>query len=126
MSALIKTTGAVLVGTVCLATSGAFADGSAEGVVPEFEMYFDMTGDGVGMQEYGQLSTTNELGGGDWNFSGGLQSTALDFSWDVTVNPDPFVDAAVSVTNNTGATQTFTTFMVIFSAVWSPVIWAIT
>ena len=119
MSALIsgfgrgKTTGAILVGTVCIAASGAFADGSVPGEAPQFQMYFDMTGDGVGMQQYDHLSNADELTGGDWRFTGSTASTALDFSWDVTVNPDPFVDAAVSVTNNTGATQTFTTFMVL-------------
>lgn len=40
--------------------------------------------------------------------STGAQSWAtFDFDWNITVNPDPFINAAFSVTNNAGVAQTF-------------------
>jgi MYXO-CTERM domain-containing protein len=108
-----KTSGLIAVGTLCLAASGAMAFPGGDGQPPEFEMYWDATGDAVGMQQYDFLSEVSDLGGGTYNFAGSTTGTAFDFSWDVNANADPFVDAAVSVTNNTGVTQTFTTFMVL-------------
>ncbi len=37
----------------------------------------------------------------------GASTSLWDYQWDITVNPDPFISAAFSVTNTSATTQTF-------------------
>lgn len=107
----------------------------ADGTVPppndgwDFMMIWDASNDALGEFQYNpfQLGTseygTFQLGGGPngaggdprvvtgWRTQGGINNAAWTMSWDCVVNPDPFVDATINVTNTSGAFQTFWVFM---------------
>ncbi|MBY0589563.1 hypothetical protein K2X85_20500 [bacterium] len=56
-----------------------------------------------------QLSPTfTDNGDGTFSSIGSTTGAAWDFSWNMTVKPDPFVDAVFGFKNTTAVTQTFT------------------
>jgi len=46
-----------------------------------------------------------------WRYRGDHSNTMWSFSWDCTINEDPFVDATINVQNNSTVTQTFWVYM---------------
>jgi hypothetical protein len=103
---------------------GALA-GSAGGL-PNFMMSWDASGDSQGIFTYNpdNFATTQtqfgtwQLGGpaGDrtrtgWRYQGGLVGETWELTWDCVVNPNPFVDATINVTNNSLMSQTFWVYM---------------
>lgn len=137
MPAMLKTrfqTGRLLVVSVAaLGLCGyAFGDIGGEGPAPVVNMHWDATGDAAGPVPYNpnDFATTPTMFG-TWNL-GGTQSNpgpvrtqtgwryrggtagidnAWTLAWDCVVNPDPFVDLTINVTNNTAFTQTYDMLM---------------
>lgn len=116
---------------MALATSALIApvvnaDTNGGGSLPNFMMTWDATGDQQGPLNYDPLIYgtaswgTFNLGGPagartrtGWRYEGGFSGTdnAWTLSWDCVVNPDPFVDATINVTNNSLLPQTFLVIM---------------
>lgn len=49
-----------------------------------------------------------------WRYRGGFNESSANLwslTWDCVLDPDPFVDATINVTNNSGSEQTFIIFM---------------
>jgi len=46
-----------------------------------------------------------------WRYRGDNSNSLWSFSWDCTINEDPFVDATINVQNNSNVTQTFWVYM---------------
>lgn len=110
----------------------AMAD-NGQGPAPVISMMWDASGDAASPFSYnpeqfanpGQAASfdTWHLGGTPqnpgpvrdqtgWRYRGGFSSlNSWSLTWDCVVNPDPFVDATINVTNNSNATQTFVLFM---------------
>lgn len=109
MSALTKTAGALLV-AVGLTTPAALGQG-----VPGFYCVWDASNDGAASLEYdpADFGSVIDNGDGSHTYEGGLTSTFWDFSWNLTVDADPFVDAAIQVTNTSNVTSTFSLLMVL-------------
>lgn len=126
----ISAAGLALAAAVGL-TSSAFATGdpTPPGSDWNFLMTWDASNDQLdpfdynpfelGSQQYG----TFMLGGGDngeggalrevtgWRTQGGINNASWTMQWDCVVNPDPFVDATINVTNTSSVVQTFWVFM---------------
>lgn len=53
-------------------------------------------------------SSYSSNGNGTFDYSGSVSNTSLwSFAWGITVNPDPFIDASLTITNNTSITKHF-------------------
>lgn len=61
----------------------------------------------VGVSPVTVWPSGTDNGDGTYNYYGSTSNANWDFSWDVTVDPDPFVSAFFGIKNNTGITQTF-------------------
>jgi len=47
-------------------------------------------------------------GDGTFDYAGSVSNPSLwGFTWNITVNPDPFIDATLTITNNTSSTKHF-------------------
>jgi hypothetical protein len=124
----------MFIGTLAvLGLSGlAFGDTNGQGPAPAINMTWDATGDSVGPTQYNpndfatsptMFGTWNLGGTADnpgpprtqtgWRYRGGTNGVdnAWSLTWDCVVNPDPFVDATINVTNNSASTQTFFIYM---------------
>lgn len=121
-------------GLVAVCAFGLFAPaalGDNNGDIPPvFMMQWDASNDGIGPNTYNpaQFGTlefgTWVLGSNDptqpggylrtqtgWRYQGGLNNSLWSMEWDCVVNPDPFVDATINVTNNSNSVQTFWVYM---------------
>jgi hypothetical protein len=122
---LIAVSGAVVVG---LNASVALADDGTNGP-PVFLMTWDASDDQVGPDTYdpslfattptiygtwtlgsptpihGAPGAVREVTG--WRYRGGNSGLGWLVDWDCVVNPDPFVDATLNITNTSAVTQTF-------------------
>lgn len=113
---------------ICLLAPAAQADDTGQGGLPNFQMFWDASHDNIpGWDDYVPHGTvafgTYNLGGGPngvggaprvrtgWRYQGSFSNEFWGLAWDCVVNPDPFVDATITVTNNSLATQTFLVFM---------------
>lgn len=122
-------TGAVALAAFSVCAPAAFADNNGT-TPPTFMMEWDASNDNLapyfydpgnfGTLEFGTwlLGSNNPSQPGGylrertgWRYQGGLSNAAWSISWDCVVNPDPFVDATINVTNNSAAVQTFWVYM---------------
>jgi MYXO-CTERM domain-containing protein len=112
-------------------TSSALATGepTPPGGLWNFMMTWDASNDGLGEFEYNpfllgsQEYGTFTLGGGPngeggalrdvtgWRTMGGINNQNWEMTWDCVVNPDPFVDATINVTNTSDAAGVFWVYM---------------
>lgn len=125
--------GLIALGACGLLAPAAVAD-DVPGPQPNFFMTWDADRDSVGAFTYnwaepnggvGQLAWgTWDVPGGTgmdpdaqshvrtgWRYWGDLQGEGWEMTWDCVVNEDPFVDATISVTNNSDSAQTFYVYM---------------
>jgi uncharacterized protein (TIGR03382 family) len=121
--------GLVAVAAFGLVSSVALAE-DEPGPPPNFHMLWDATGDTTdpfyydpsdfGSMEFG----TWVLEGGwaqdpgaethtrtGWRYQGNIVGENWLVEWDCVANADPFVDATITVTNNSAAVQTYTMYM---------------
>jgi hypothetical protein len=71
--------------------------------VPEATVEVGVLGD-TSTTKVGLLNTANP---NQFSSSGQWDNANWDFTWDMTVDLDPFINGVFGVTNNTGSTQTF-------------------
>ena len=113
MSALstIGYRGSVIVGAG-VAAALAFG-GTAMADLPEFMMRWDASADNQDELWYdpATFGDARDNGDGTFTYDGGLQNTLWAVDWLVTVDPDPFVDAQIAVTNTADTFQTFSLLM---------------
>jgi hypothetical protein len=112
MSALsfCRIRGAVIAGAGAVALSFV---GTAQADLPEFRMRWDASADNQDEFWYdpAEFGEAWDNGDGTFTYDGGLSNQLWAVDWLVTVDPDPFVDAQIGVTNTADTFQTFTLLM---------------
>lgn len=86
-------------------TPSAFA-GSSDPLVPSLDPWLSVN---VGATTGADLlpSTANE-GSNDFSFSGDAATGQYTVNWDLMMNPDPYIDGIITITNLSGSAQNFT------------------
>ena len=87
--------------------------GTAQADLPEFMMRWDASADGQDALWYdpADFGDAWDNGDGTYTYDGGLTNQLWAVSWLATVDPDPFIDAQIGVTNTADTFQTFSLLM---------------
>lgn len=84
------------------------AASAASAAIPPLNMVVD---DGLGVTAWNAVGTGVDNGDGTFTYNGGRSSAGGDdrwaMTWDVTVDPDPFILSNTTITNSTGTTNTY-------------------
>lgn len=111
-SALAPTVAAV---AALLTSNAALGDGA----IPNFRMIWDVSNDSQSPFEYDAAQFGQPVQEGSaWRYQGyntGLfdDNESWEVNWNCLVNPDPFVNATLTITNNSNSAQVFDMYMVL-------------
>ena len=81
---------------------GLVVSSANAGVAPDLEFQWFVDGADQSFNPNG-----NPLGGGTYNYQDSLVDLDYSLSWDINVNPDPFVSGNIVITNTSAFTQEF-------------------
>lgn len=86
-----------------LMTSSAFA-GTTAPYIPSWEAWLSVNSSGDLISEH----ITNNNGSNDFSVSGNQTLTDFSVDWNLMMNPDPYIDGFVTITNLSSSAQNFT------------------
>ena len=98
-----KTCGVLITTAIMSAYAAAPAQAGVAVLLPEATVEVGVLGD-TSTTRVGLLNTSDP---DVFSSSGQWDNANWDFTWDMTVDLDPFINGVFGVTNNTGVTQTF-------------------
>ena len=87
-------------------SSSAFA-ALADGQTPNLTLAFTADEAPTMMVSVEELSSMTNLGNGDFNYVGDSGDDTWNLAWDMTVNPDPYIDTTLILDNLTSSSQTY-------------------
>ena len=96
----------ILVGGLLFISSHAFA-ALADGESPNLTLEFSTSEEAAVTVQVPELSSMTNLGNGDFNYVGDSGEDNWSLAWDMTVNPDPYIDTTLTLDNLTASTQTY-------------------
>jgi hypothetical protein len=96
----------MIVAGVCMVSSGSAFAGLD---IPDFTMTWWASGDGQDPETFDPADFGNVINHGDglFEYLGGRSHDLWTLDWDALVDPDPFIDGQIVVTNNDSEFQTF-------------------
>lgn len=78
--------------------------GTGDPFIPSWDAWLSVNSSGDLIDE----PSTDNNGENDFSFSGADSTSQYAIDWNLTVNPDPFIDGAITITNLSSSAQNFT------------------